>query len=359
MRRTLQAIESEQRLELSICVTGMHLHNRFGGTVQEVESGEFRRVFRVPSDLTGGDGSSMAMAIAQVILGLTPSLLAARPDALIVLGDRGEMLASAIASIHLNIPVIHIHGGERSGTVDEPVRHAISKLSHYHFVSTDKSRDRLIRMGEKSGSIHVVGAPGLVGIKNRHSSREELSASFGFDSARPIGIFLFHGLLQSAAEAGAEARLALAASLSSGLQLIVLMPNSDAGTMKVREAINSYEAHTDVRVVTHMERETFLDWMNIADVMVGNSSSGIIEAASVGLRVVNIGGRQRLRERSANVIDVDVDSNAVKNGISASLCSGRFGGHNVYGDGLTDTRIASLLATIDLGPRILEKVNEY
>jgi len=145
---TLQLAAVRPGLEVSVCVTGMHLSPTFGSTVTEIEAAGLRICDRIPVDVETASGASMAFALGHELIGLTTVFARERPDVVMVLGDRGEMLAGALAAIHLNIPVVHVHGGERSGTVDEPVRHAISKLSHYHFVSTEGARERLVRMKE-------------------------------------------------------------------------------------------------------------------------------------------------------------------------------------------------------------------
>jgi len=164
MTNCLKAIDAHADLSLSLMVTGMHLSHQHGFTMDEITNSGLAIRGQVPLSDQLGTGASMVIGIAQMIQGFTALLDHARPDALLLLGDRGEMLAGALVGLHLNIPIVHIHGGERSGTVDEPIRHAISKLSHFHFVATEESQERLVRMGEKPQTIHVIGAPGLDGL---------------------------------------------------------------------------------------------------------------------------------------------------------------------------------------------------
>jgi GDP/UDP-N,N'-diacetylbacillosamine 2-epimerase (hydrolysing) len=360
MLRTLHAVQASGEIDLSVCVTGMHLSPTYGHTVDEVEASGLRISARLPVPVEEGTGAAMARAIGHEILGLTDALAAEKPDAVLVLGDRGEMLAAAIAAIHLNIPVVHLHGGERSGTVDEPVRHAISKLAHYHFVSTAGARERLVRMGERAEAIFVTGAPGLDGIAGAATAtREELCARTGFDSGKPVALVVFHPVVQEAHEAGEQARAVVDAVLDHGLQCLALEPNSDAGSPAVREALARYAATAGVRVETHLGRTRFVSWLASADVMVGNSSAGIIEAASFGLPVVNVGSRQAGRERSANTIDAGVDRAAISAAIHEALRRGRTACANVYGDGRAAERIVKLLATLPLDASLLAKTNAY
>jgi GDP/UDP-N,N'-diacetylbacillosamine 2-epimerase (hydrolysing) len=302
----------------------------------------------------------MARDVSRMQAGMVDAFEQQRPDIVLLLGDRGEMLAGAIAALHLNIPVAHVHGGERSGTIDESVRHAISKLSHFHFAATEQSRERLVRMGEMPERVFVTGAPGLDGIvQDAAIARADLLAEPELDAARPVGIFVFHPVVQEAGEAGAIASTILDSLLRKGIQVLALRPNSDAGSAAVCEALDQRRDHPDVRVITHMPRPTFLSWMAAADFMIGNSSAGIIEAASFGLPVINVGSRQNLRERNANVVDVEARPAVLDEVVDRVLAKGRFAPQNVYGDGKAAARIVELLKTLPLDPSVLSKVNAY
>lgn len=361
MASTLQRMEVHPQLRVSVCVTGQHLLPEYGDTVADIERLGLPLSARIPVRLDGSSGAVMARAIAHELSGLVDAFEHERPDMVLVLGDRGEMLAAALAAIHLNIPVVHIHGGERSGTVDEPVRHAISKLAHYHFTATPSARERLIRMGEWPGHVFVTGAPGLDGLAQADiPSRVDLAACWGFDTARPIALFAFHPVVQEEADAGAQADEMLRGIQQAGVtQVLGLQPNSDAGGMRIRQVLERYVGQSGFRLAEHLSRPDFLAWLARADVLVGNSSSGIIEAASFGLPVVNVGNRQQGRERSSNVTDVPPEKNAVRQAIESALKKGRCPGANVYGDGLAGARIVELLATLPLTTAILAKTNAY
>ncbi len=360
MQATLQAIAAHDALRLDIVVTGTHLSERFGLTVREIEATGLPIVARIPVNTDTSTGASMALNLATTLRGLVEAMQHDRPDALLLLGDRGEMLAGALAAVHLNVPVVHVHGGERSGTVDEPVRHAISKLSHHHFVATAQSRDRLVRMGERPETVFVTGAPGLDGLQAlAHKDRRALCAELRLDPQRSVALFVHHPVVQESARAGAEAQALLDACLRQELQVVALRPNSDAGGDSIRATLAGFEHHDAVRVLTHLPRADFVSWMAACDVMVGNSSSGIIEAASFGTPVLNVGSRQKLRERNANVTDVAAADAGIDAVLQSCLARGRFAPANVYGDGRSSGRIADLLATIDLSPSILCKTNAY
>lgn len=349
MRATLRAIEEHPALQLAILVTGMHLEPKYGETVREIEGDAFKIAGRIASGEEMTSGGGMARGIARMIGGFTDLMERERPDLVLLLGDRGEMLAGAIAAIHLDLPIVHIHGGERSGTVDEPVRHAITKLSHFHFAATEDAAQRLRQMGEHDERVFVTGAPGLVGLAgSAKRSRAELAAQVGFDSDRPIALFVYHAVLQEAAKAGAIASTILDALTARGFQIMALKPNSDGGGDLVRSVLESRDFSRDMVAAVHLPRDEFVGWMAAADLMIGNSSSGIIEAASFGTPVVNVGTRQNLRERNANVMDAGSNSAQIGAAIDAALARGRLPPANVYGDGLSDRRIADLLEAIAL-----------
>lgn len=361
MRRTLEAIDAADDLKLSIVATGMHLDERYGMTIREIEASSLTVAARIPMDgASAATGAAMARDMSTMLAGMVDAFERLRPDIVLLLGDRGEMLAGAIAALHLNIPIAHVHGGERSGTIDESVRHAISKLSHFHFAATEQSRERLIRMGEMPARVFVTGAPGLDGIVQDASiARADLLADLALESSRPVGIFVFHPVVQEAGEAGAIAATILDGLLRKGVQVLALRPNSDAGSAAVCMALDQRRDHPGVRVITHMPRPTFLSWMAAADFMIGNSSAGIIEAASFGLPVVNVGSRQNLRERNANVVDVEARPAVLDEVVDRVLAKGRLAVQNVYGDGQAAVRIVQMLKTIPLDPSVLSKVNAY
>ena len=358
MVSTLRAIDSDSRFDLKLLVTGMHLSDRYGGTIADIEAEGFSIAGRVAVDADDASAASMAINIGRMLQGFVPALQEIKPDILLLLGDRGEMLAGAIAGIHLGIPVAHLHGGERSGTVDEPVRHAISKLAHLHLVATAQARDRLIRMGERADAVHVVGAPGVDGLfETKRSNRATLCAEVGFDPAFPIGLLVFHPVLQEADSASEQMHAVLKAA--EGIQVLALMPNSDAGSDGVRQVLNDAASSGSLKLRTHLRRDEYIGWMACCDVLFGNSSSGIIEAASFGTPVVNIGTRQNLRERNVNILDVPAEVVAVGAALKTAISHGRYPSINVYGDGQAGRRILELLATEPLTPNLLSKCNVY
>lgn len=358
LRGTLQRIAATDGLELQVLVTGMHLSEAHGRTVDEIRESGLAVCAEVPLDMETRSAGSMALAIADCLRGVTQVLERERPDLLLVLGDRGEMLAGAIAALHLGIPCVHLHGGERSGTVDEPVRHAISKLSSYHLVATEGSRERLVAMGEEPSRIHVTGAPGLDGLAAAGAMpREECLAALGLAPGCRFILSLFHPVVQQARQAGEQTRALLQALQNVGMPVLWLEPNADTGSLDVLQALDQGLVPAGSRRVTHLPRPLFAAALRHCELLAGNSSAGIIEAASFGTPVVNIGERQRLRERNANVADVPPDAGAIEQALRQALRRGRSPCNNLWGDGHAADRITALLARLPLGPSVLEKTN--
>jgi len=360
MKNTLLAISSHPNLDLDVFATGMHLSEQHGLTVTEIEQSGLRLRGRLVTPMAPATGLTMANATAETLRGFAHTLAEDRPDVVLLLGDRGEMLAGAIAALYLNIPVAHIHGGERSGTVDEPVRHAISKLAHWHFTATEDARERLIRMGEAPENVHVTGAPGLDEIHDfTPTSREMVFERYGLDHERPVALLIFHPVLQDADNAGEQVQAVLSALLAADVQILALMPNSDAGSTAVREVLSRVAASADVKVRVHLPRSDLMDAMAHFDLMIGNSSAGIIEAASFGIPVINVGSRQNLRERNSNVVDVGVDRDDLNAAVRKALALRRTVHKNVYGDGNTARAIADFLATKPIRDELMNKANQY
>ena len=302
----------------------------------------------------------MSKALGAQIIGFTKILESNKPDIVLLLGDRGEMLAGAITALHLNIPIVHIHGGELSGTIDEHIRHAISKLAHYHFTATNCSKERLIKMGEEAGHIYVTGAPGLDEIRSsKLIKRNDLLEKYCIDSMEPFALLLLHPVVQQLENTKIQVIEIVESMLSSNKQILALMPNADAGGRIISSVLKKYEMQGKIKTAVHIERLEFLSLLSEAEFLAGNSSSGIIEAASLGTRVLNIGNRQNFRERSDNIVDVTTDKPAIVDGLIKVKRMNSKVFNNIYGDGRSSNRITSLLKSVSLNPRILEKVNAY
>ncbi|MFA5147192.1 MAG: UDP-N-acetylglucosamine 2-epimerase [Candidatus Omnitrophota bacterium] len=360
-----RAIKGSRHLELYIVATCMHLMREFGYTAREIEKDGFR-IYR-KADISYGEDTAVAMSVSvgKAVILLSKIFAELRPDVVMVLGDRGEMLSGAIAANYLNIPVAHIHGGEVSGHVDGLLRHAITKLAHIHLAPTKGSGERIIRMGEEPWRVHVVGAPALDRIINgRFSPRAKLIKRYKIDPTSPLILAVQHPVSTEIGKAASHMKIMLDAVRETGVQTIVAYPNADAGGRRMIEVIRSYKRYPFIKAFKSIPHEDYLGLMKIASVLVGNSSSGIIEAPSFGLPVVNIGARQHGRERSPNIIDVRCVKgeivNAVKKAMSDSAFRKGAARHrNLYGDGNAAKRIVSLLEDIKIGDRLLHKRITY
>lgn len=360
MSSTLHRIRATQGLAIKLLVTGMHLSRTHGMTVEEIRASGLDICAEIPLDMQTRSGESMSLGLADCLRGVTHALARERPDILLLLGDRGEMLAGAIAALHLGIVCVHVHGGERSGTVDEPVRHAISKLSSYHLVATEGSRQRLVAMGEEPARIHVTGAPGVDALaETAQMSRPACLQELGLASHVRFVLAVFHPVVQQAGLAGGQTRALLEALARVGQPVVWLDPNADAGSLDILQAMDVVALPPGSRRFAHLPRPLFLSALQHCEALVGNSSVGIIEAASFGTPVVNIGDRQRLRERNTNVVDVPADGGAIEVAVRDALGRGRQACDNVWGDGRAGERIAAVLAQLPLGPSVLEKTNTY
>ena len=360
IKYSLQAIDQDEKLKLEVVVTGMHLLSEYGNTYQEILDAGLNVIGKVKVVLSGESGSQMSIALGDQIIGITKILERSKPDLVLLLGDRGEMLAGAIAALHLNIPIVHIHGGELSGTVDESIRHAISKLSHYHFTATELSKERLIKMGEVANNIFTTGAPGLDEICNTQLiQREALLEKYDIDSKSPFILFLFHPVVQQYKNVKEQLITILEGLLFDNTQILALMPNADAGGSIISSVLSQYKEQRKIKTVVHIARLEFLSLLSEADLLVGNSSSGIIEAASLGTPVINIGDRQNLRERNNNVVDVEIEKSQIINGINKARSLNKYSFDNVYGDGKSSQRIVELLKSLAIDSKILDKVNAY
>ena len=367
LQPVLRAIQAREELKLLLVVTGMHLSREFGYTVDEIEKDGFGISARVEM-MPGSDTlQAMAESVGTGIIGLAKTWQQLKPDIILVLGDRVEPLAAAISGAYMNIPVAHIHGGDSSkGGLDEYARHAITKFSHIHFPVTQKSAGRVIRMGEDEWRVHMVGSPALDVILNEPLiPREKVIKKFGINAAKPLILLVQHPVTTEADKAGEQMTETLEAVVELGYPVILLYPNADAGGRRIIEVVKDYEKrYPFIKVIKSLPRPEYLSLLKNVSVLVGNSSSGMIDASSFGLPVVNIGTRQEGRERGDNVIDVGYARQEIIMAIRRALTDKEFlkvvkKSRNPYGDGKASVRIAEILSSIEKTPRLLQKKITY
>ncbi len=349
-------------LELGLYVAGMHLEPDFGLTVREIEADGWPVWARVPMEETDDTPAGIARSTARGVEGFARAFAVRRPDLLLVLGDRFEMLAAAVAALPFAIPVAHIHGGEvTEGAIDEQMRHAITKLSHLHLASAERHARRIAQMGEEDWRIHVTGAPGLDRL-GAHPvlSHDELARELGLAERGPWIVVTFHPATLELEDPGAQVEELLAALTDAPGALVMTYPNADTAGRAIAERLERFAAgRARCRLVKSLGERLYVSLLAHADVMVGNSSSGLIEAPTFALPVVNIGLRQHGRLRGANVIDVEPRRAEILAGLTRALHPAfraqLAGAPNPYGDGRAAPRIVRVLREASLDRRLVQK----
>ena len=350
----LRELAADAGIELGVFALGPHLSPQFGGTISEIEKDRFPIKARIECLLNSDSDTGMAKTIGIAIQSLADALTAWRPDILLLIADRYEMLAPASVAVALRIPIAHIEGGEISqGAIDDQVRNAITKLAHIHFTSTETARRRVIAMGEEEWRVHRAGAPSLDHLKrSKLLSREEVEAALGLMIKKPSILAAWHPVTILRDTNGEADALFRVLEKTTG-QLIFVYPNSDAGSHALIERTRALAAKRhDTHLFVNLDAVTYWSLLRLVDAMVGNSSSGIMEAASFALPVVNVGIRQQGRERARNVMDVPAETDAIVGGLERVLKPGfrqrLLGMTNPYGEGSAAKTIAQVLSRVRL-----------
>jgi UDP-hydrolysing UDP-N-acetyl-D-glucosamine 2-epimerase len=357
----LHDLDAHPDVDLKLIVVGSHLSPEFGMTVREIEKDGFAIAGRVECLLSSDSDVGMAKTIGLATLSLADLLGQMRPDLLLLIADRYEMLAPASVALALRIPMAHIEGGEVSeGAIDDAVRNALTKMSHVHFTSTIAAKERVIAMGEEPWRVHRAGAPSLDHLmRNKLHSREELERRLGIDLRQPSLVVAYHPVT-ILRETTQEADALFAALEQIEGQIFFCYPNADAGSRQIIETTKAFLAQrARVKVFVNLDALTYWSLLAQVDVMVGNSSSGIMETASFALPTVNVGMRQKGRERARNVLDAspvkqDILQQVVR-ARSAEFRASLKGMKNPYGDGTASATIVRVLTTVPLGTELLVK----
>jgi len=358
----LRKIQADPDLELYLIAGGMHFSPEYGMTAEAIEQDGFNIDERVEFLLSSDTPQGIAKSMGLGTIGFAQAYARRCPDILLVLGDRFEMHAAVVAAIPFKLPVAHIAGGESTeGAIDEAMRHSITKMSHLHFVTTNVYADRVIQMGEEPWRVVVSGAPGLDNIGAFPvMSWEDLKARFGFDLNRPVLLVTFHPVTLAYENTEYYITELLAALEEVNFDIVFTYPNADTQGHVIIEMIEEFAArHPDSWVATNLGTEAYLSLLSHAAAMVGNSSSGIIEAASFKLPVVDIGDRQKGRIRGQNVINVGHGREEIRDGIKKAV-SGDFRDSlsnltNPYGDGQAAEKIVDTLKSVVLDDQMIVK----
>ncbi len=354
MHETLKLLNNNKKIQLDIVATGMHLMDEFGYSIDEIKRDNFK-LHIVEQTFLKDDEKSMAGFIGNLITDLTNLFIELKPDIILLLGDRGEMLAGAVVASYLQIPIAHVHGGDVSSTVDDSTRHAITKLANIHFPATKKSASRIKQMGENPDNIFVVGAPGLDSIISVKDNIDEEYLKNKYNIQKDFVLILQHPVSLEINDSTFQISQTLEAVTSTDYQVIVVYPNADAGGRAMINKINEY----DVDTYKNIPHDDFIGLLGLANILIGNSSSGIIESSSFKLPVINVGTRQQGREKAENVIDVDYNYNEILDAInyinSDEYLEKIKDCVNPYGDGKASARICKILNDIKINKELLNK----
>jgi UDP-hydrolysing UDP-N-acetyl-D-glucosamine 2-epimerase len=347
----LKDLETHPEVDLRLIALAAHLSPEFGGTVREIERDGFAIASRIECLLSSDSDVGMAKTLGLAVLGLTDALAQMRPDLLLLIADRYEMLAPASVALTLRIPVAHIEGGEISeGAIDDAVRNALTKMAHIHFTSTDTARARVISMGEEQWRVHRAGAPSLDHLRRSALlTRAELEKVLALSLAEDVTVVAYHPVTLFK-DTTAEADAVFGALESIPGQIIFCYPNADAGSHELMARIRTFCAtRPDVHLFINLASIAYWSLLREASLLLGNSSSGIMEAASFALPVVNVGMRQRGRERGPNILDADATVESILAQVAHSqqpaFRDSLRAVNNIYGDGHAAERIVSVLTS--------------
>ena len=320
---TLKALKEEETINLQLCATGMHLSPEFGLTYQQIEKDGFSIDYKVETLMSGDTGPAIAKSIGLGVIGFADAFQQLSPDLILVLGDRYEILAAVIAAMSARIPVAHCHGGELTlGAIDDAIRHTITKMSHLHFVSTIEYKNRVLQLGEQEENIHVVGALGLENLSKNLISKTEFEARIGRSLQSLNFIITYHPETLST-KTTSEQLIPLFEALDQfpNALMIFTQPNSDHEGRALNSSIKEYVNKNSNRAVFYptLGSKAYLTALSLCDLVIGNSSSGIIEAPSFNTPTINIGNRQKGRIKAASVINTTTVTENIVRAIEKGL----------------------------------------
>ena len=352
----LNALKKHPKIDLQIVLGGSALINKYGDISKQIEDDGFIVNYKVIMAIEGGTPLTMAKTTGLGLLEFATAFDNLLPDVVVIRGDRFEMLAPAIASAYMNIPLVHIEGGDVTGTIDESVRHAITKLAHVHFPTNKESAIRIVKMGENPENIYNFGALDIEFLsKTDLSHPSDLFQKYGgvgasIDVSKPYLVVLQHPVTTEYEDSFNQINQTIQAISDLKMQTIWMWPNMDAGTEQVSKGLRVFREESEnlgyLHFFRNLEPDDFSRLVNHSACLVGNSSTGVKEASFLGTPVVNIGTRQQGRLRAGNVVDVGYDKEAIKNAILKQVKNGKYKSSYIYGDGNTSEKIANVIANL-------------
>lgn len=364
LRPILKKMSQSKKLEYRLIVAGMHLSKKHGMTINEIKKDDFSIHAKVPMVPQKDSLNSMATTLGNGIVSFSKVFQKVHPDINLILGDRDEMLASALAACHMNIPNAHIHGGDVSGGIDEYNRHAITKISNIHFAATKKSRERIIKMGENPKYVLFTGSPSIDEIKQKNiTTKFELEEKYNLKFSKNEILLVFHPVTTQVNKTHKQIQNILKAILKTKKPTIAIFPNSDIGNKSIFENLIKFsKRYQPIQLYSSLPRADYLGLLKNCGVLVGNSSSGLIEGTYFNISVVNIGSRQNQRERGENVMNVENESpNSIYNAIMKALHrkDKKFKKQHIYGKGTASKKIVNYLEKVKIKDELIQKKLSY
>jgi len=363
VRPIIREIEKAKDFDYEMVVCNMHPLDTFGSSIEEIKKDGIRIGAVVHNTLDGYSRLTMTKSLGIFMMELPAIIERINPDFMLIAGDRGEQFIAAIVGAHMYIPVVHIQAGELSGNIDGTVRHAITKLAHIHLCSNKDAAQRVRKMGEEPFRIFNIGAPQLDElITGPITSKREICRRYGIKKDKPSILLVQHSVTEEFDQTEKQIIETMKAVVKSDYQTIIVLNNSDAGSKAVRSIVLKYRT-PKMKIFENMPRADYAGIMNTVSVLVGNSSSGIIEAPLFKLPVVNIGNRQRGRMHSTNVINVGHNmikiKSAIQKAISPAFKKQAAKAVSLYGDGKSSKRILDILAKMKPDNKLLVKHLTY
>ncbi|RXH12118.1 UDP-N-acetylglucosamine 2-epimerase (hydrolyzing) [Bradyrhizobium guangzhouense] len=356
----MRAIRETRGLTLQLIATGMHLAPEFGYTFNAIRDEGFEADERVETLLASDTGAGIAKSVGLGVIGFADAFTRLQPDLVVVLGDRFEMFAAAQAAMFMRLPMAHLFGGDvTEGAVDESIRHAISKMAHLHFTSNQSSTQRLIQLGEDPARIHTIGSVGIDAIKHLAlMDRDAIGRAIGMPLGERNALVTFHPITVEAGRSVTELEELFAAlsTLDPAFRLVFTLANADAEGRALNARIEAFAAgRPNTLAVASLGQLRYLSLMSHVDMVIGNSSSGVLEAPSFGVPTLDIGDRQKGRARAASVFHAAPERGAIAAAMAKALQRGRQNTVNPYGDGESSRRFADIVGAISDFRPLLKK----
>jgi UDP-N-acetylglucosamine 2-epimerase (hydrolysing) len=353
IKSLIKICRESEMFDVHIFATGMHMHHKYGYTLKEIEKSGFDNIFKF---INYTSETTMDLTLAKTVEGFSSFVQEEKPDLIVVHGDRVEALAGAIVGSMNNIKVAHIEGGEVSGTIDELIRHAVSKLSHLHFVSNSIAKNRLVKMGENERFVFEIGSPDIDLMKSNELPKLEEVLNYYDIEFEKYAILMFHPVTSEEHLMAEATQNIVKAADESGLNFIVIYPNNDLGSGHILRNLITLEGNPKFRVFPSLRFEYFLTLLKNAQFIIGNSSAGIREAPHFGVPTINIGSRQRNRALNSEIIECGYQLLSIKQGIESAILLYRYVPVELFGQGNSAELFYSIISNTEIWDLDTQKI---